>query len=168
MRQAASRPLRRTLGPAHLNSSNAFLEPSVNLVVNTLTFVAVAVSESKNQGLHALSGQSVLRRPARGRRSVTRTPSARTCRLVRPSATGLFLLPQALQARLAGKAGQTGSIPMQQVSTVRHACPWLPSQSRARLLAMRSISLAARPPRPNPSVKGTSCGRPQAAPYLER
>jgi hypothetical protein len=23
-------------------------------------------------------------------------------------------------------------------------------------------------PRPNPSVKGTSCGKPQAAPYLER
>ena len=28
--------------------------------------------------------------------------------------------------------------------------------------------LVARPHLPNPSVKGTSCGKPQAAPYLER
>jgi hypothetical protein len=27
---------------------------------------------------------------------------------------------------------------------------------------------SALPVRPNPSVKGTSCGKPQAAPYLER
>jgi hypothetical protein len=28
--------------------------------------------------------------------------------------------------------------------------------------------VASPGPSPNPSVKGTSCGKPQAAPYLER
>jgi hypothetical protein len=30
------------------------------------------------------------------------------------------------------------------------------------------MNVAAFPVTPNPSVKGTSCGKPQAAPYVER
>jgi hypothetical protein len=35
-------------------------------------------------------------------------------------------------------------------------------------LASRQLVAALPSVRPNPSVKGTSCGKPQAAPYVER
>jgi hypothetical protein len=44
--------------------------------------------------------------------------------------------------------------------------------SHAQCFASGCSGVSAQPlwhrPRPNPSVKGTSCGKPQAAPYLER
>jgi hypothetical protein len=43
---------------------------------------------------------------------------------------------------------------------IRH--PVSGAVSLARLILLTGAGL------PNPSVKGTSCGKPQAAPYLER
>jgi hypothetical protein len=43
-----------------------------------------------------------------------------------------------------------------------------PSQSFSAVVLSRSGHLLAQPGGPNPSVKGTSCGKPQAAPYVER
>jgi len=35
-------------------------------------------------------------------------------------------------------------------------------------LFVKASVAVSRHQRPNPSVKGTSCGKPQAAPYVER
>jgi hypothetical protein len=62
----------------------------------------------------------------------------------------------------------TGKQPMQKLFTVSASSR---SSSPAALQgrpAVLSLSAALTRPRPNPSVKGTSCGKPQAAPYVER
>jgi hypothetical protein len=68
--------------------------------------------------------------------------------------------PRALAARTLGKAAECkAKQPGRSASLARSAS----FKSRGGRSAW-----ALHPPMPNPSVKGTSCGKPQAAPYLER
>ena len=64
--------------------------------------------------------------------------------------------------------GLTGKYPMREVSTRCHRFAPKPSPSLARLAVSRSCHRLAQCGSPNHSVKGTSCGKPQAAPYVER
>jgi len=64
--------------------------------------------------------------------------------------------------------GLTGKFQMQEVSTRGRRITWQQSLSPARLAVSRSGHLPAQRRSPNHSVKGTSCGKPQAAPYVER
>jgi hypothetical protein len=167
LRQAASRPLPRTLGPAPLGCQECQGRHACQRIANTLEFVALVLHGRRIEG-NGLSGLSVLRRPAHGRGSMKRPPSAQSSPCSAFCHRGILAAAGASRSARLASAGLTESTPMRQGFTVRPECQWSPPQSKARLLAMRFTSLAARRPRPNPSVKGTSCGRPQAAPYLER
>jgi hypothetical protein len=64
--------------------------------------------------------------------------------------------------------GLTGEYPMHEVFTHRRRTIWQPSCFPAASVALRSCRRLAQCHLPNPSVKGTSCAKAQAAPYLER
>jgi len=64
--------------------------------------------------------------------------------------------------------GLTGKSKMREVFMRRRRFAWQPSFSPARLAVSRSGHLLAQCGSPNISVKGTSCGKPQAAPYVGR
>jgi hypothetical protein len=64
--------------------------------------------------------------------------------------------------------GLTAKAEMPRVSTRHPSAGWLSGLGVVRFLASRSCLLLAQPRSPNHSVKGTSCGKPQSAPYVER
>lgn len=66
------------------------------------------------------------------------------------------------------RPGLTGESEMQEVSAHQPCASRKPGCSIALLAVSRSGHLLAQCGSPNPSVKGTSCGKPQAAPYVER
>ena len=57
---------------------------------------------------------------------------------------------------------------MLEVSTRQRRAQVVEIQAFSAVSASRSGHPLAQPGSPNPSVKGTSCGKPQAAPYVER
>ena len=70
--------------------------------------------------------------------------------------------------KLASPAWPNPECQMLEVSTRQRRAFGLSSQASSPVVLSRSGHLAAQSGPPNPSVKGTSCGRPQAAPYVER
>ena len=64
--------------------------------------------------------------------------------------------------------GLTGKQPMHEISIRQPPTARQPGFSPAPLAASRSGRLLVQCGSPNHSVEGTSCGKPQAAPYLER
>jgi hypothetical protein len=71
-------------------------------------------------------------------------------------------------AKFAYRVRLPAGIQMQQTSQRLRSAQRCLRRCASPLVASRSGHLAAQRHSPNPSVKGTSCGKPQAAPYLER
>jgi hypothetical protein len=66
------------------------------------------------------------------------------------------------------KVGRSVKYQMPELFTPQRSSTAAQSQSLSAVVVSRSGHRPAQPGWPNPTVKGTSCGRPQAAPYLER
>ena len=71
-------------------------------------------------------------------------------------------------SKCSSSAWPNPELQMLEVSTHQRRVRRLPSQASSPVVLSRSGHLAAQSGPPNISVKGTSCGKPQAAPYVER
>jgi hypothetical protein len=99
----------------------------------------------------------------------------RVGRVVRPRAKGYssWCRPQRFarfvsRGRVPAPVGLTSQQPMQEVSIAPASYQWPRPQVSPSLLPVRSVRSSSSHRWPNPSVKGTSCARAQAAPYVER
>jgi hypothetical protein len=148
LRQGAIRPLRRTLG----NARNAFTALPVLPQTNSLSLQVFMLKHLAHQEQPSANhAHLTCPKPA--------ASAALACLAIRGENAGSQRCPP---ARLPGGNQMQQAFWCLRSAQLRlHGCA--PS-----LAASRSGQLLAQRLSPNPSVKGTSCGKPQAAPYLER
>jgi hypothetical protein len=178
LRQAASRPLRRTLGAAMKSQllAHRFSGPS-RLVSGSWSACsssvaadgslsssgAIAGAVSQPSVLHLLAERFAGVRPRRLRSGSERVEAAVHSRVVRQSCHSAAQGPRRRPPR--HRPGMRISLQMQ----VKALFSGIAQCSSSRLASiLPSCSRWCTCVAPNPFVKGTSCGRPQAAPYVER